>query len=59
MSDRFLIREESIRNFGICTPRSCVIIDSVTGVNYLYVYSDWGASVTPLLDASGKPIITK
>ena len=36
-----------------------VIIDKETGVNYLYVHRGYGGGLTPLLDADGKPIITK
>ena len=38
---------------------ACVIIDKETGVNYLYVGRGYGGGLTPLLDAEGKPIITK
>ena len=36
-----------------------VIVDKKTGVNYLFVRSGYGAGLTPLLDAEGKPIVTK
>lgn len=36
-----------------------VIIDKETGVNYLYVCHGYGGGLTPLLDAEGKPIVTK
>ena len=36
-----------------------VIIDTETGVNYLFVQSGYGGGLTPLLDAKGNPIITK
>jgi len=29
------------------------------GVNYLYVHRGYGGGLTPLIDADGKPIITK
>lgn len=34
-------------------------VDKVTGVTYLFVKSGYGAGLTPLLDADGKPVITK
>ena len=54
--DRFDIKEKE--NVSILTEAS-VIIDKETGVNYLYVCRGYGGGLTPLLDADGKPIITK
>lgn len=36
-----------------------IIVDTDTGVNYLYVSSGYGGGLTPLIDADGKPIITR
>ncbi len=36
-----------------------IIVDTVTGVNYLFVTRGYGGGLTPLLDANGKPIITR
>ncbi len=36
-----------------------IIVDKVTGVNYLYVHRGYGGGLTPLLDADGKPVITE
>ena len=36
-----------------------VLVDKETGVNYLWVKSDYAGGLTPLLEADGKPIITK
>ena len=54
--DRFDIKERE--NMGLLTD-ACVIIDKETGVNYLYVGRGYGGGLTPLLNAEGKPIITK
>ena len=54
--DRFDIQERE--NLSILT-EATVIIDKETGVNYLYVCRGYGGGLTPLLDAEGKPIITK
>lgn len=35
-----------------------VWVDKETGVNYLYLAQGYGAGLTPLLDADGKPIVT-
>jgi len=36
-----------------------ILVDTETGVNYLFVRDGSGAGLTPLLDVNGKPIITK
>ena len=54
--DRFDIKDRE--NVGILT-EATVIVDKETGVNYLFVHRGYGGGLTPLLDADGKPIITK
>jgi len=39
-------------------PTTTIIVDKITGVNYLYVKSGYSGGLTPLLDKDGKPIIT-
>lgn len=53
--DRFIIKEKS----GVFGTGVTVLVDTQTGVNYLYVQRGYGGGLTPLLDANGKPIITK
>ncbi len=36
-----------------------ILVDKVTGVNYLFVQSGYAGGLTPLLDAEGHPVITK
>ena len=36
----------------------CILVDTKTGVNYLFVQSGYAGGLTPLLDREGKPIIT-
>jgi hypothetical protein len=36
-----------------------IIVDTETGVNYLFVTEGYGGGLTPLIDENGKPIITK
>ncbi len=36
-----------------------VLVDRETGVNYLWVKSGYAGGLTPLLEADGRPIITK
>ena len=54
--DRFDIKEKEGVSF---MTDAIVIVDKETGVNYLYVCRGYGGGLTPLLDADGKPIITK
>ena len=35
-----------------------IMVDKVTGVNYLFVSVGYGGGLTPLLDREGKPVIT-
>jgi hypothetical protein len=54
--DRFDIKEKEGVSF---MTDAIVIVDKETGVNYLFVCRGYGGGLTPLLDANGKPIITK
>lgn len=38
---------------------SRIIVDIETGVNYLFVHEGYAGGLTPLLDANGKPIVTR
>ena len=55
-NDRFEIKERE--GLGLMTD-AVVVVDKETGVNYLFVHRGYGGGLTPLLDADGKPIITK
>ena len=35
-----------------------ILVDKVTGVNYLFVQSGYAGGLTPLLDREGKPIVS-
>ena len=35
-----------------------ILVDKVTGVNYLFIKAGYGGGLTPLLDENGKPIVT-
>lgn len=35
-----------------------VIVDTETGVNYLFVKQGYAGGLTPLLDKDGKPVVT-
>ena len=51
---RFIIKEKQ-GGFSIGT---YVLVDRLTGVNYLYCNSGYSGGLTVLLDADGKPIVT-
>lgn len=36
-----------------------ILVDRETGVNYLWVKTGYAGGLTPLLEADGRPIITK
>ena len=44
---------------GVIATDATIIVDKETGVNYLLVRSGYGAGLTPLIDADGRPIVTK
>ena len=35
-----------------------IVVDRLTGVNYLVISTDLGGGITPLLGSDGKPIVT-
>ena len=41
-------------NFG----SQVILVDKVTGVNYLFVQSGYAGGLTPLLNRDGTPVIT-
>ena len=43
---------------GLNAPGTYVLVDTETGVNYLYASGGYGGGLTPLLNADGKPLIT-
>ena len=36
-----------------------IIVDTETGVNYLFVAAGYAGGLTPLLDSNGNPIVTR
>ena len=51
---RFVIKEEQGLSWGSVQ----VVVDTITGVNYLFTMGINGTSgLTPLLDAEGKPVV--
>lgn len=56
-NDRFEITYE--QSASLNTSRLEIWVDKVTGVNYLYRKDGYSGGMTVLLDADGKPIVTK
>lgn len=56
MNDRFEVLYKEVHAAGL--QKRIVYIDRETGVNYLYVQVGYGAGLTPLLNADGKPVVT-
>ncbi len=54
-SDRFeVIHKEGN---GLTSEGRIVLMDSVTGVQYLFVHSGYAGGLCPLLDKDGKPLV--
>lgn len=34
-------------------------VDKLTGVNYVYHFAGYSGGLTPLLDANGRPVVTR
>lgn len=52
-------RFEIVYQEGGFTSAKTIYVDKETGVNYLFIVSGYAGGLTPLLDAEGKPVITK
>ena len=57
-NDRFIVVYEQ-ENGILSVETKKIIVDKVTGVNYLFIKANSGLGLTPLLDENGKPIVTK
>ena len=55
--DKRFIHELTEGN-GLTSMQKSVIVDTETGVNYLWINEGYAGGLTPLLDADGKPIVT-
>lgn len=50
-------RFEKIYTQGMGT--TLILVDKVTGVNYLWHSEGYGGGLTPLIDRDGKPVVTR
>ena len=41
---------------GLTSPARTILMDTVTGVQYLFVQDGYAGGLTPLLDRDGKPM---
>ena len=57
MDKRFDIVYEEGSSLASC--QRIVLVDRETGVNYLFVHMGYAGGLTPLLDAEGKPVVTR
>lgn len=55
-SNRFVCTEVSGGAFA--TSQQQVLVDKLTGVNYLWTTAGYSGGLTVLVDADGKPIVT-
>ncbi len=51
-------RFKKIQSEGF-SPRIDILVDTQTGVNYLFCQSGYSGGLTPLLDKNGNVVITK
>ena len=57
MNDRFEVVYKETKSAGL--EKRIIYIDKENGVNYLFVQNGYSGGLTPLLDADGKPVVTK
>ena len=43
---------------GFASPTVQILVDKVTGVNYMFTASGYAGGLTPLLKSDGTPVIT-
>lgn len=55
-SDRFEIVFKE--GNALTNAQRMILVDRETGVNYLFIQAGYAGGLTPLLDASGKPLVT-
>lgn len=47
-----------VESYGTISEKFNIVVDLVTGVNYIKLSSSYGASITPLLDSDGKVVVS-
>ena len=53
-NDRFQIVQQE--GNGLTSPQRMVLMDTTTGVQYLFVQSGYAGGLCPLMDRDGKPL---
>ena len=57
MSDRFEVLYKEAHAAGL--EKRIIYVDRETGVNDLFVWTGYAGGLTPLLDADGRPVVTR
>ena len=57
MKYRFEVIYKQTHSAGL--EKRIIYVDKETGVNYLYILNGYSGGLTPLIDANGKPVVTK
>ena len=57
--NRFEIQKSETIGAFVGLKGATILLDKETGVNYLFYQEGYAGGLTPLLDADGKPVITK
>ena len=57
MKDRFEVIHKELHSAGL--EKRIIYVDKETGVHYLYIQNGYSGRLTPLIDADGKPVVTK
>ena len=57
MKDRFEVIHKELHSAGL--EKRIIYVDKETGVHYLYIQNGYSGGLTPLIDADGKPGVTK
>lgn len=57
-NDRFIVVYKEGSSLT-STGQRAILVDRLTGVNYLWIFCGSAAGLTPLIDNNGKPIITE
>ena len=55
--DRFIVVKSE--GNGLTSAHRQVYVDRETGVNYLFIHDGYAGGLTVLVDAEGKPLITR
>jgi len=58
LGNYFYVKEE-VKNLGTLSPDVTIVVDKKSGVNYYWINSGYGKSLTPIYNSDGTLIIDK